>query len=124
MKKVLLVNDSRFENQIIKDILDYAGYEVQISDEYDAIKKIKQFEPEYVILNLMMKNIRGDQLAAMIKLENSQIKCIISSNNAIKIDDFNKKRVDGVFQTPIDRKGIETVLNNINIDTSCGRKSC
>jgi len=39
MKKVLLVNDSKFESMILKDMLVSIGYIAGIADEYDAIEK-------------------------------------------------------------------------------------
>jgi len=41
MKKVLLVNDSKFESMILKDMLVSIGYIAGIADEYDAIERYR-----------------------------------------------------------------------------------
>lgn len=113
MRKVLLVNDSRFESIILKDILNTIGYDVRIADEYNAVKQMQSYEPDIVIANLLMKEIRGDQLVSIIKVQNSKVKCILCSNNPIRMEDFHFKKIDGVFRTPIDKPGLEKVLKEV-----------
>jgi len=67
MKKVLLVNDSKFESMILKDMLVSIGYIAGIADEYDAIEKVQDMRPDYIIINRVMKEIYGDELASKIK---------------------------------------------------------
>jgi len=55
MKKVLLVNDSKFESMILKDMLVSIGYIAGIADEYDAIEKVQDMRPDYIIINRVMK---------------------------------------------------------------------
>jgi len=64
MKKVLLVNDSKFESMILKDMLVSIGYIAGIADEYDAIEKVQDMRPDYIIINRVMKEIYGDELAS------------------------------------------------------------
>jgi len=40
-EKVLLVNDSKFESMILKDMLVSIGYIAGIADEYDAIERYR-----------------------------------------------------------------------------------
>ncbi len=35
-KKALLINDSKFESLILKDMLQKMGFEVEIADEYEG----------------------------------------------------------------------------------------
>jgi len=67
MKKVLLVNDSKFESMILKDMLVSIGIYCRIADEYDAIEKVQDMRPDYIIINRVMKEIYGDELASKIK---------------------------------------------------------
>lgn len=103
MSKVLLVNDCRFESMIMKDVLDSMGYEVEVTNEFDAMDKVKFSYPEIVIANLVMKSIQGDELIEKIKQSRKEIKCILSSNNPIKLKDYKSKRVDAVIHTPINK---------------------
>ena len=114
MKKILLVNDSKFENAILKDILESIGYSAVASDEFDAVVKIESFCPDYVIINRVMKGIHGDEMALEIKKNYPHIKCILSSCNSISIDEFNKAGIDAVIKTPIDKERLQVVLTNID----------
>ena len=121
MQKVLLVNDSKFECVVLKDILFNLGYDIIITDEYDAMRLAQNHNPDYVIANYIMKQIRGDQLITLIKMQNSNIKCILSSSNPINLDDFRYKRIDAVFQTPIDRVKLFQLISNINASNATSK---
>jgi len=114
MKKVLLVNDSKLENAIMKDMLSSINYEVSATDEYNAIAAVHNFGPDYVITNYIMKEINGDQLAAAIKIHYPNIKCIISSNNPIDINWFDRKKINAVIKTPIDRNELKKILESVS----------
>ena len=113
MRRVLLINDSKLENAIMKDMLNSIDYNVSIADEYNAIAAVNEFCPDYVIANYIMKDINGYQLAAIIKTRYPDIKCIISSSNPIDINDFDRKKINAVIRTPIERAELKRVLEGI-----------
>jgi CheY-like chemotaxis protein len=113
MKKVLVVNDCKFERIIIKDCLSDIGYNVEIASEYDALLKVKKFQPDILIANLIMKNTTGDRLIKRIKSENSQIVCLLSSCDSISLGNYTENNVDEVIHTPIDKLELSKVLNRI-----------
>ena len=80
------------------------------------MKLVQSFEPEIVIANLIMKEIRGDQLIAIIKTQNPKIKCLLSSSSPIDMENFRHKKIEGVFKTPIDKRGLERLINKMNAD--------
>jgi CheY-like chemotaxis protein len=110
MSKVLLINDCRFESLVLKDMLNNLGYDVEIADEYTALEKVKFTYPDIVIANLIMKNTQGDQLIEKIKQSTSEIKCVLSSSNDIKIEDYRDKRVDVVIHTPVNKLALQEAL--------------
>lgn len=110
MSKVLLINDCKFENLIMKDILDKMGYEVEVADEYNALEKVKFLYPDIVIANLIMKSTQGDELIEKIKKNISEVKCILSSSNSITIENYRNKNVDAVIHTPINKSELEKAL--------------
>lgn len=120
MKKVLVVNDCKFERIIIKDYLSDIGYNVEIASEYDALLKIKKFQPDILIANLIMKNTTGDNLIKKVKSQNSQILGLLSSCDSIKLEDYVENNVDEVIHTPIDKMMLSEILNKVisryNID--------
>lgn len=113
MRKVLVINDCKFERFVIKDCLNAIGYNVEIASEYDALSKVKKFQPDILIANLIMKNTTGDNLIKKIKAENSQIICILSSCDSIKLQDYVKNNVDEVIHTPIDKTVLSEILNKV-----------
>lgn len=126
MDKVLLINDCKFESIIMKDILCNFGYDIKITNEYEAYDMIKRFIPDIVIANLIMKTISGDELINNIKRRNPEIRCILSSCNPIKLDDYKDKKVDDIIHTPIDKEKLKKVLvkeeNAFVFCPYCGKK--
>ncbi|MCX7921707.1 MAG: response regulator [Clostridia bacterium] len=118
MEKVLLVNDSKFESLIMKDMLGLLGYNVEIADEYTALRKLETFKPQVIIVNYIMKEIRGDQLIGIVKLQNPGVKCVLFSSDLGSIEEFSKRKVDAVFQTPVEKSKLEKVLNELSVDGS------
>jgi len=110
MNKVLIVNDCRFESIIIRDIINTLGYTVKITNEYGAIREIKEFSPNIVIANLIMKDTTGDKLLERIRQVDSNIYGILSSCNPIYLDNYKSKGVDNVIQTPVNIAALKKVL--------------
>jgi response regulator RpfG family c-di-GMP phosphodiesterase len=109
-KKALLVNDSRFESLILKDMLNKLEYEVEIADEFDALYEVEQFEPDLVIVNYIMQKTRGDKLIQLIKAGMPSAKCLLSSSNTVKMNQFTDKQIDGVINTPVNMFMLKDLL--------------
>ncbi len=112
-KKALLINDSKFESLILKDMLQKMGFEVEIADEYEALYAIERDEPNVVIVNYIMQQTRGDKLIQLIKAGMPHIKCVLSSSNPIHKSDFSGDYIDGVLQTPASMFLLESVIKKI-----------
>lgn len=127
MSKILLINDCKLESLIMKDILDDAGHEVLISNEFEALQKVKFNHPDIVIANLIMQTIQGNELISKIKNINEEIKCILSSSSPIKLESYKNNKVDAVIHTPINKSellnSLELKLNNkFKFCPYCGEK--
>lgn len=116
MKKILVVNDCKFESIVMKDCLSDIGYSVKIASEYDAIIETRKFQPDILIANLIMKNTTGDKLISKIKSENSQIICLLSSCDLIKLEDFIENKVDEVINTPVNKDRLSETLDKVTKD--------
>lgn len=112
-KKALLVNDSRFESLILKDMLNKLEYEVEIADEFDALYEVEQFEPDLVIVNYIMQKTRGDKLIQLIKAGMPSAKCLLSSSNSVKINQFADEQIDGIIHTPVSMFMLKDILLRI-----------
>lgn len=116
MKKILVINDCKFESIVMKDCLSDIGYSVKIASEYDAIIETRKFQPDILIANLIMKNTTGDKLISKIKSENSQIICLLSSCDPIKLEDFIENKVDEVINTPVNKDRLSETLDKVTKD--------
>ena len=100
MRKAMIVNDSRLEARILADMLKMMGYEVLVSDETQAMEDMKRYQPELLLVNYIMKTIRGDALVGMMKLLKPDIATVLTSSNELAMDAFRHRRVDAILQTP------------------------
>ncbi|MDA3847118.1 MAG: response regulator [Vallitaleaceae bacterium] len=112
MKTAVLINDSKFENLILQDMLSKLGYDVEMATEYDALYEIGQFAPDLVIVNYIMKETTGDLLIELIKAELPKVKCLLSSSSRIKKEDFSD-HVDGILRIPASMFTLQDVLRKI-----------
>lgn len=113
MKRAILINDSRFESLILKDLLQQLDYDVEIADEYDAIYLIEQFDPDLVVVNYIMRQTRGDKLIQLIKAGIPDTICLLSSSSAIKSSQFSGDFIDGILHTPISMFTLKDVLQRV-----------
>jgi len=68
--RVLVVDDTKLITKMIHDILTKAGYEVtEAFDGPEGLKKLKTFNPEVIILDVMMPGMDGYQVARSIRKE-------------------------------------------------------
>ena len=103
MEKILLVNDSSFENMIMKDMLTDLDYEVEASNEYNALIQVENFKPDIIIVNLIMKQTTGDKLIEKIKKSNTKVRCLLSSSNKLNLEDYKHIGIDGIITIPVDK---------------------
>lgn len=67
-RRVLVVDDDRNLRKIISTNLELAGYTVQTAEDgQDALAKIGDFEPDLVLLDLMMPRMDGFEVAQQIR---------------------------------------------------------
>lgn len=111
--RILLVNDSKFESMIISDLLRKMGYNVLVSDEISVMGQIQSFNPDYLIVNYVMRNMYGDQLISLVKLKYPYIKCILSSCESSNLEKADHHTVDAVFKTPVNRDVLEEIFKRL-----------
>lgn len=114
-KRALLVNDSKFESLILRDMLNKLDYDVEIADEFDAMYEIEQFNPDIIIVNYIMQEITGDELIEQIKRGMPDAKCLLSSSNTVKMKFLGEKKIDGILKTPASLFTLKDTLNRVGI---------
>lgn len=115
-KNALVINDSRFEREVMKGLLNNLGYQVRTAGEDISIQQIDSYKANLIIVNMTMKNICGIELIDMIKSKRPQLKCYLSSCSPVKKEDYLESKVDGVFQTPINVLDLGRILDGEELE--------
>lgn len=84
-KKVLIVDDSAVERQILKDIVNKLGFSiVEAENGEDGIKMAIEHEPNLILMDVVMPGINGFQATKQItnndKLKNVPVIMCTSKN--------------------------------------------
>ena len=71
--KILVVDDAAINRELISSYLKSAGYRniMLAVDGQDALEKIEHFEPNLLILDLLMPKVDGTQVIKQLRSENS-----------------------------------------------------
>ena len=127
MKKILVVEDEKDIQNIIKAFLENAEYKVETADDgLDAINLIQKNNYDLILLDIMLPKIDGFTVCEMIR-KNSNIPIIILTaltDEESQLKGFDKLADDYItkpFSMPILLKHIEAIFrrtNNSNENTS------
>lgn len=81
MAKILVVDDEFGSCAVLKIRLEKEGHQVEaVASAKSAIRILDKFCPELVITDFVMPEMRGDQLAAIIKQNNPQMPVILMTS--------------------------------------------
>jgi PAS domain S-box-containing protein len=81
-KEILVVDDEANIRELLKQTLEAEGYRVRVAEDgVVAMKKVKEHRPDLIILDVMMPNINGFDVVAMLKsdMETMDVPVIILS---------------------------------------------
>ena len=123
MKKILVVEDEKDIQNIIKAFLENAEYKVETADDgLDAINLIQKNNYDLILLDIMLPKIDGFTVCEMIR-KNSNIPIIILTaltDEESQLKGFDKLADDYItkpYSMPVVLKHIEAILRrteNIN----------
>ena len=127
MKKILVVEDEKDIQNIIKAFLENAEYKVETADDgLDAINLIQKNNYDLILLDIMLPKIDGFTVCEMIR-KNSNVPIIILTaltDEESQLKGFDKLADDYItkpFSMPVLLKHIEAIFrrtNNSNENTS------
>lgn len=87
MKSVLLVEDTIELSEEIADIFRLEGYYVvTASNGIDALKRLREFNPDVIVTDLLMPGMDGFVLVEKIRMISSTIPVVILSAKASETD--------------------------------------
>ena len=127
MKKILVIEDEKDIQNIIKAFLENAEYKVETADDgLDAINLIQNNNYDLILLDIMLPKVDGFTICEMIR-KNSNVPIIILTaltDEESQLKGFDKLADDYItkpFSMPVLLKHIEAIFrrtNNSNENTS------
>lgn len=118
MAKILIVDDDLETTKLFEGIIKTSGHEpFSITESKNAIKAIETFEPDLILLDIMMAQINGIALCKLIKSDpkTANIPVVMVSalsDEGTKRDSFNAGADDFVVK-PIVPKTFLTLINTM-----------
>lgn len=86
MAKILIVEDEINISKLIQDTLSLANYEFDCSfDGEDAIKKIKEYQYDLILLDIMLPKLDGFEIIKQIENENIPVIFLSAKNDVSSI---------------------------------------
>ena len=68
MSKILVVEDSISQREMISELLKGSGLAVEVAgDGVDALEHLKTFQPDLIVLDIVMPRMNGYELCRRIK---------------------------------------------------------
>lgn len=125
MKKILIVDDSRFIVNEIQDIVTKLGYEVAgtAGSGEEAIKLCKELKPDIVTLDIIMPGIDGIETARELMKVDPDVRIIMMSSlcDNDTIEEIKDSGVNYWVVKPIDGAQLEGVLRQLEEDSEKGK---
>jgi two-component system chemotaxis response regulator CheY len=104
MKRVLIVDDSSFMRDILKEILIKSGYDVvgEAENGEKAVEKYKELLPDFMTMDISMPKKDGLMALKEIKAFDNNAKIVICSsmNQAYHMDEAKAMGADGFIVKP------------------------
>ena len=120
MKKILVVEDEKDIQNIIKAFLENAEYKVETTDDgLDAINLIQKNNYDLILLDIMLPKVDGFTICEMIR-KNSNVPIIILTaltDEESQLKGFDKLADDYItkpFSMPVLLKHIEAIFRRTN----------
>ena len=105
-KKILIIEDEQVLADVLKSKLEKEGYEVNVAYEgEDGYRKIKEFVPDLVLLDIVLPKMNGYEILEKKKLEGNKTPVIVISNSGQPVELERTKElgaVDSLVKTEFD----------------------
>jgi DNA-binding response OmpR family regulator len=115
-KTILVADDEQDIRQSVKMILELNGYKVITAvDGDDCLKKVREFNPDLILLDIMMPGTSVDEIVKQIKDTKIAFMSVVRISDARKRGLCTQDNIVDFFQKPfnvsdlIDR--VELILN-------------
>lgn len=121
MYKVLIVDDEHYVVTLIRHLIDWQQFGMEVvgeaADGMEALEKIHELEPEIVVVDVCMPEIDGITLIQRIRQLDQDIRFIVISGH--KKFEYAKSaiqyNVEDYLLKPIDKEELETILKKLQV---------
>lgn len=118
-KKILIVDDDIDILEGYKFIFEFEGFEPETAyTPKEAIRMLKEEKFGTVVLDYMLPNIKGDELAAKLYEVDPDIKLVIISghNNAEAVFNVRNIKIEGILKKPVEPDELVSLIKAITSD--------
>jgi CheY-like chemotaxis protein len=120
MPKILIVEDDSVVPAMLEDFLDQLGHQTEtVTDGVQAIERAREFNPNLIIMDLMLPRMTGGEAARVLKHEPSSSDTpILAISGVERLDELvDMLSVDAVLTKPFDLSVLEERINEL-LDSS------
>lgn len=119
--KVLLVDDNRDASQLLRDLLQLAGFVVQVAyDGFEALDVFSDFRPDLVVLDIGLPGIDGLEVARRLKLQRRHDQIRIVAVSGWSLDSLGDSSASLLFDEYLIKPVCFSQLLNIISTTKSG----
>src|SRR4051794_4591183 len=87
MEKILIIEDDRATRKALQELFEPEGYSVEIAqDGAEGVAVFRATRPDFVILDLRMPKMRGQDVCKQIRKESEDVPIIILTGSAEEVD--------------------------------------
>ena len=123
MPKILIVDDSKTQRTLLRELLENSGFSVvgEAENGEEGLMKFKELRPDLVTLDITMPKINGIECLSLIKHEDKDAKVVmITSENqkSIMVDALKKGAEDFIIKPYDPGRVIETLKEVLDTEFS------
>ncbi len=124
MEKILIVEDEERTLALYERRLKKRGYQVvPLANGRETLEKVKEEEPDLVVLDVKMGDVDGLQLLREIKGHRKSLPVILNSAYSIYKWDFKSWIADAYIVKSSNLDELESKIEEILLPISSGRKT-
>jgi CheY-like chemotaxis protein len=87
MAKILVIDDDKLVREMLVQMLEKEGYEIESASDGDiALKKFHTYNPDLIVTDIIMPEKEGIELIQRFLIEKPDVKIIAISGGALNID--------------------------------------
>lgn len=124
-RKILIVDDDLELTELLVDVLNRDGrFEVKsVNNGFDAGMMVKDYEPDLIVLDVMLPDINGKEVCQRVRAEKSmddvKIICISGMVEEDKVDDLRAAGANDFMQKPFEvEKLVDRICQLLDIQSA------